>query len=108
MGLNNGVGDSLSESAGIIPRFCNDLLIEANKEIYCRTTVYISYFEIYNEKIHDLLAPSDIDRKAPLRVREHPKLGPYVVGLTAHKVDSFIELQVKNKYGHIFIIQQNY
>ena len=103
MGLNDGAGDSMLESTGIIPRFCNDLLTRANMEKYYKTTVYLSYFEIYNEKIHDLLAPSNVDRKTPLRVREHPKLGPYVVGLTTHKVNSFSDVQV-NKIIVYFIL----
>ena len=44
---------------------------------------FSSFFEIYNEKVRDLLVFDD-DRSEhnlsnfSLRVREHPKLGPYV------------------------------
>lgn len=38
-----------------------------------------SYFEIYNERVRDLL-PSTDTRGCELRVREHPKDGPYVEG----------------------------
>jgi len=74
--------------------------------------VQVSYFEIYNEKIHDLLVSSGNNASAgntskqvvsqketiansltigyfltifyffQLRVREHPELGPYVEGLS--------------------------
>ena len=39
-----------------------------------------SYMEIYNEKVRDLLAVSSTPSKAPhnLKIREHPKEGPYV------------------------------
>ncbi|XP_067211353.1 uncharacterized protein [Linepithema humile] len=43
-----------------------------------------SYLEIYNEKVRDLLKPST--SASGLRVREHPRLGPYVQGLTHHVV----------------------
>lgn len=43
-----------------------------------------SYLEIYNEKVKDLLDISAEDasnnKKSPLKVREHPKKGPYVQG----------------------------
>lgn len=37
-----------------------------------------SYLEIYNERVRDLLKPSS--SAGGLRVREHPRLGPYVQG----------------------------
>ena len=38
--------------------------------------VEVSYMEIYNEKVRDLLG--DVRSKQTLRVREHKILGPYV------------------------------
>uniref|UniRef100_A0A8C1JIR3 Kinesin family member 14 n=1 Tax=Cyprinus carpio TaxID=7962 RepID=A0A8C1JIR3_CYPCA len=70
------------EEAGVIPRFCKELFSRLsrteNKEISCR--LEMSYFEVYNEKIHDLLVAKDEQnqKKMPLRVREHPVYGPYV------------------------------
>lgn len=67
--------------------------------------IEVSYFEIYNEKIHDLLAvtPSLIGgqlsmqgsqlKRPALRVREHPTWGPYVVDLNTHPVDSHAALK---------------
>ncbi|KAL6444822.1 hypothetical protein ACFW04_002097 [Cataglyphis niger] len=43
-----------------------------------------AYLEIYNEKVRDLLQSSTSASR--LRVREHPRLGPYVQGLTRHVV----------------------
>lgn len=45
------------------------------------TNLCFSYFEIYNEKVRDLLKPST--SASGLRVREHPRLGPYVQGTPA-------------------------
>ncbi|KAH8409901.1 hypothetical protein KR009_000595 [Drosophila setifemur] len=95
------------DEAGIIPRFCHELFqrIEAVKaEQQLQVEVEVSYFEIYNEKIHDLLsvqhaaaASSDSTpshQRAPaLKVREHPIFGPYVVDLSAHSVDSYSALR---------------
>ena len=39
-----------------------------------------SYVEIYNERPRDLLLASKTER-VPLKIREHPKTGPYVQGL---------------------------
>ena len=40
-----------------------------------------SYLEIYNEKVRDLLAEGkDKGFDAKMKVREHPKTGPYVEG----------------------------
>lgn len=67
--------------------------------------VEVSYFEIYNEKIHDLLAVSSIhnsqmptttnnpNKRTTLRVREHPLDGPYVVNLSTHPVNSHSSLR---------------
>lgn len=99
----------VNSEAGIIPRYCFDLFeyIETNKEKF-HAEIEISFFEIYNEKIHDLLCLEDSDygsnnfknhlgtpkpdRKA-LKVREHPIWGPYVVGLSVHPVDSYESLR---------------
>lgn len=49
--------------------------------------VEVSYMEIYNEKVHDLLDPKP--NKQSLKVREHNVLGPYVDGLSQLAVTSF-------------------
>uniref|UniRef100_A0A8C9WQP8 Kinesin-like protein KIF14 n=1 Tax=Sander lucioperca TaxID=283035 RepID=A0A8C9WQP8_SANLU len=74
------------EEEGVIPRFCQELFSRLasmeNEEVNCH--VEMSYFEVYNEKIHDLLVTRDEpnQRRMPLRVREHPVHGPYVAELT--------------------------
>ncbi|NXQ34345.1 KIF14 protein, partial [Alaudala cheleensis] len=74
------------EDRGIIPRLCEDLfnqIAQVDKEqvLY---HLEMSFFEVYNEKIHDLLVfkAENGQKKQQLRVREHPVLGPYVEGLT--------------------------
>ena len=41
----------------------------------------VSYLEIYNERVGDLLRPAKGREKYNLKVREHPKEGPYVQGM---------------------------
>ncbi|GAB6021914.1 Kinesin protein 1B [Chamberlinius hualienensis] len=75
---------------GIIPRFGRELFEIINSDNEERWCVEISYFEIYNEKIHDLLACSPENaKKAAMRVREHPILGPYVEGLATFVVSCY-------------------
>lgn len=56
------------------------------KQESVRVKVECSYYEIYNEKIHDLLSN---DSKTPLRVREHPINGPYIVDLSTIECSSY-------------------
>ncbi|KAG7217538.1 hypothetical protein INR49_021465, partial [Caranx melampygus] len=85
------------EEAGVIPRFCCELFSKLasmeNEEVKCH--VEMSYFEVYNEKIHDLLVTRDEpnQRRMPLRVREHPVHGPYVAELSTNVVSSYNDIQ---------------
>uniref|UniRef100_A0A336LQJ9 Kinesin-like protein n=1 Tax=Culicoides sonorensis TaxID=179676 RepID=A0A336LQJ9_CULSO len=99
MGIDSDDPDEIGVEAGITPRFCKEIFnrIEVLKEKYF-IEVEVSYFEIYNEKIHDLLTLSseegfinfdNTNKKSALKVREHPVFGPYVVDLSTHVVDSY-------------------
>ncbi|XP_024938872.1 uncharacterized protein LOC107265876 isoform X2 [Cephus cinctus] len=74
------------DDPGLTPRLCEGLFKRIlNEEKSDRTyQTSISYLEIYNERVRDLLKPSS--SSSGLRVREHPRLGPYVQGLTRHAV----------------------
>ncbi|XP_043220342.1 kinesin-like protein KIF14 [Amphibalanus amphitrite] len=87
LGAEDAGTEEPCELAGVIPRFCVDLFKQTASAEY-QTTVQVSYYEIYQERIRDLLAASD-DKRSGLRVREHPSLGPHVVGLTAVAVDGW-------------------
>ncbi|KAI9838640.1 MAG: hypothetical protein M1819_004954 [Sarea resinae] len=82
------------EEAGVIPKICQDMyrriaeIQKQDKNINC--TVEVSYLEIYNERVRDLLNPST---KGNLKVREHPSTGPYVEDLAKLVVRSFQEIE---------------
>ncbi|MCP9263288.1 Kinesin-like protein KIF13B [Dirofilaria immitis] len=52
--------------------------------------VEVSYLEIYNEKVRDLLDPKKTNKN--LKVREHKVLGPMVDGLSVLAVSSFEQI----------------
>jgi len=60
-------------------------------------TVEVSYIEIYNEKVRDLLNPKNTGN---LRVREHPILGPYVEDLSKLVVNSYHEMMTLMDEGN--------
>ena len=78
---------------GVIPRICQSMFqrideIQRDPKLGC--TVEVSYLEIYNERVRDLLNPSN---KGNLKVREHPSTGPYVEDLAKLVVRSFEEIE---------------
>ncbi|KRY43581.1 Kinesin-like protein KIF13A [Trichinella spiralis] len=75
------------EQPGLIPRLCIELFRRIDEHRQDVTfKVEVSYFEIYNEKVRDLLDPNST--KSNLKVREHAILGPYVDGLSNLAVSS--------------------
>ena len=102
-----------SDVAGVIPRLCLDLLTTVHSRMDVdrssnsetdtdnrnangtsrRDVAYrlidagvsASFYEIYNEKVHDLLAPRP---EQPCRVREHPEDGAYIEALTIVPIEN--------------------
>ncbi|CAO3589107.1 unnamed protein product [Absidia cylindrospora] len=79
------------EDIGIIPRTCEELFnrIDHNTDSSITFAAEVSYIEIYNEKVRDLLNPKN---KGNLKVREHPSTGPYVEDLSRLVVRSFDDI----------------
>ncbi|KAM7338931.1 chromosome-associated kinesin KIF4A isoform X1 [Alexandromys fortis] len=69
---------------GVIPRVIQLLFQEINKKSDFEFTLKVSYLEIYNEEILDLLCPSR--EKTQINIREDPKEGIKIVGLTEKTV----------------------
>ncbi|KAH8891352.1 kinesin-domain-containing protein [Thozetella sp. PMI_491] len=82
---------------GLIPRTCEDLferIAAAQDETpNISYSVRVSYFEVYNEHVRDLLVPV-VPNQAPyyLKIRESPTEGPYVKDLTEVPVRNIQEI----------------
>lgn len=80
------------EDPGLIPLIVRDVLRQreflVSEKINCE--VKVSYSEIYNEVVQDLLSS---DRQKKLRVREHPSTGPYVENLTEVSLNDYSDFQ---------------
>lgn len=74
-----------AESPGIIPKICKEIFDAVNAKLEntrdddgkLQCLITVSYLEIYNETINDLLNPSD----KQLKIHEHPEHGVYVKDL---------------------------
>ncbi|XP_010773266.1 kinesin-like protein KIF13A [Notothenia coriiceps] len=100
-----GSGKSFSmmgngEQPGLIPRLCCSLFERIHKVENEGHTfkVEVSYMEIYNEKVRDLLDPKG--GRHSLKVREHKVLGPYVDGLSQLAVSNFEDIEVLMSEGN--------
>uniref|UniRef100_A0A8C7HTJ2 Kinesin family member 13B n=1 Tax=Oncorhynchus kisutch TaxID=8019 RepID=A0A8C7HTJ2_ONCKI len=89
-----------SEQPGLIPRLCSSLfdrILQEQREGES-FTVEVSFMEIYNEKVRDLLDPKG-SRQA-LRVREHKVFGPYVDGLSRLAVACYKDIECLMSEGN--------
>uniref|UniRef100_A0A7N4PDV6 Kinesin family member 13B n=1 Tax=Sarcophilus harrisii TaxID=9305 RepID=A0A7N4PDV6_SARHA len=82
-----------ADQPGLIPRLCSGLFERSQKEENEEQSfkVEVSYMEIYNEKVRDLLDPKG--SRQTLKVREHNVLGPYVDGLSKLAVTSYKDIE---------------
>jgi hypothetical protein len=80
-------GGTLSDAAdtdGVIPRACFDLFESIETKCDGNAQVTLSYLEIYNEEIRDLMSPTDCSSQ--LRIRETLHGEVYVSGLESRSV----------------------
>ena len=90
------------EEPGIIPRS-----VESIFEMRAQLTqtgdvelgIWISYIEIYNETVRDLLAPNQ-QQNADLKIVDHPKLGVYMPGLTDNPCSNSEEVYQLMEFGN--------
>eukprot|EP00759_Apiculatamorpha_spiralis_P004548 PhF_6_TR12646/c0_g1_i1/m.20059/K17914/KIF13; kinesin family member 13 len=109
------------EEPGLIPRICDALIAERNtrttnkgidEQVAFNVKIEVRYFEIYNEKVQDLLAtlrkgagqqtgPGGKPVKSTdLKVRNHPIHGPYVEGCEAVEVQSSSDIMKLLEVGN--------
>ncbi|XP_032882635.1 stAR-related lipid transfer protein 9 isoform X1 [Amblyraja radiata] len=79
---------------GLTPRICEGLFsrVDDYQEKPASCSIEVSFLEIYNERVRDLLKRCDGNKPYTLRVREHPEKGPYVEGLSQHLVSDYKQL----------------
>ncbi|KAF2703373.1 kinesin-domain-containing protein [Pleomassaria siparia CBS 279.74] len=88
------------EQPGLIPRTCEELFERIQQEPSPNTNyhVLVSYFEVYNEHVRDLLQP----RTNPpiyLKIRESQVEGVYVQNLTEAPVRNYADVERLMKVG---------
>ncbi|XP_032419016.1 kinesin-like protein KIF16B isoform X4 [Xiphophorus hellerii] len=89
--------------AGLIPRICEGLfsrIADASRRDEASFRIEVSYLEIYNERVRDLLRRKS-SHTYNLRVREHPKDGPYVEDLSKHLVQNYSDVEELMEAGNI-------
>jgi len=88
------------DEPGLIPRTCRGLFerIEAESNGAITYNVHVSYFEIYNEHVKDLLTPRT-SQPSYLKIRESKCDGVYVQNLTDEPVRSYEDIERIMKVG---------
>lgn len=91
-----------NQDRGLLPRISETIFQNWNMEAGQQMLVKVSYLELYNEKARDLLKPEDPDngKAASLEVREHPKAGIFVEGLTRSVASNAEEVLRLVDFGH--------
>ncbi|XP_077172618.1 kinesin-like protein KIF16B isoform X2 [Paroedura picta] len=88
---------------GLIPRICEGLFNRINEKTRWNEASFrteVSYLEIYNERVRDLLRRKS-SKTNNLRIREHPKEGPYVEDLSKHLVQNYCDVEELIEAGNI-------
>ncbi|XP_022799911.1 kinesin-like protein KIF16B isoform X2 [Stylophora pistillata] len=91
------------DNQGLIPRICEGLFsgMRNNADNGPSYRTEVSFLEIYNERVRDLLRPPMKGRPVhSLKVREHPKEGPYVQDLTRHLVSDYAAIENLMEQGN--------
>ena len=88
------------DQPGLIPRTCRGLFerIEEEQNGNITYNVHVSYFEIYNEHVKDLLTPKT-NPPTYLKIRESKSDGVYVQNLTDEPVKSYEDIEKLMKMG---------
>ena len=83
------------DTPGILPCTIRDIFNFISKDPKNDYKIWISYLEIYNESINDLLNPGN----PGLKLKEDPKYGTKVAGLKAQQVWTFDQAIILMNFG---------
>lgn len=88
------------DQPGLIPRTCRGLFerVEAEQNASITYNVHVSYFEIYNEHVKDLLTPKT-NPPTYLKIRESKSDGVYVQNLSDEPVKCYEDIERLMKIG---------
>ncbi|KAF1982423.1 kinesin-domain-containing protein [Aulographum hederae CBS 113979] len=91
------------QQPGLIPRTCEELFDRIRREGDQNTTynVHVSYFEVYNEHVRDLLVPKRAGEPLYLKIRESQTDGVYVQGLTDSPVKCYEDIERLMQIGDL-------
>jgi len=103
-GKSHSIFGGAADNRGIVPRLATGLFGKLTQDLenadqaeaaQTRYLVKMSYLEIYNECIRDLLNPQVMagDVQQSLEVRQHPRFGTFVQDLTENVVHTAAEIQ---------------
>lgn len=96
-----GTGKTYTHSSLTLAAFEHlfSLIQDSDKGI--RFLIRASYYELYNEEIHDLLAPKSASKSGPksLELRDSKERGVYVKDLTCFLVNNLAELKKLKQMG---------
>lgn len=93
---------------GIVPQVTEEIFrrIDANDDSDKSFEVRAQMVEIYNEKVKDLLVAPSVAKNQSLSIRQHPKKGIYIEGVTKTPVSSYESIdnvmQQGNKNRYVF------
>ena len=92
-------GEPEGPNRGIVPRAFEHIFdfITANQESH-KFSVTVTYVELYNEQLRDLLCSSKSEEK-PLTIHEEPGKGFIIKGVTTHSAKSVQDLLKIQRYG---------
>jgi hypothetical protein len=95
LGLGNG------PQRGVLPRAVKALLQGMDRirdrGIICHSKV--SYMEIFDDSIRDLLVPVNEHKRAELEIRSHPRYGIFINGLAEEQVNTELEVRRLLDFG---------
>jgi len=93
LGPDGSVDQQHLQVAGILPRFCKDLLAWAEDSLEndpsLSIKIALSMLEIYNERVRDLLEKKRGGEPTPLEVHETKDRKVFVEGLSLHTVTNY-------------------
>ncbi|XP_023029966.2 kinesin family member 3C isoform X2 [Leptinotarsa decemlineata] len=98
-----GIKSDDGSQKGIISRAFEHIFEAISVTSGVKYLALVSYLEIYNEQIRDLLLPNDKLTSTPLTLKESPNEGVTVPGLTSHAVhnagecEQFLSIGSKNR-----------